>query len=87
METLSLDLSDSLKQFVRERIAEDGYNGVGEYVRELILADRKRKEAERLDDLLIAGLESGEPVEITEEFWEELDRGLVERHGEAVDHS
>ncbi|MFO0898124.1 MAG: hypothetical protein U0836_11930 [Pirellulales bacterium] len=33
-----------------------------------------------LDRLLIEGLESGEPIEVTEEFWEQLDRELLERH-------
>lgn len=87
METLTIEVPESLKQFVHERVAEDGYKGAGEYVRELILADRKRKDAERLDHLLIEGLESGESVEVTEEFWEDLERGLVERHEKAVDHS
>ncbi len=83
METLVIDVSESLKQYVQERAAEDGYSGAGEYVRELILADRRRKAAERLDELLIEGLESGESIEATPEFWEESERRLIERHREA----
>jgi len=83
MDTLVLDWPQSLKEFVEGRISEEGYSGVGEYVRELIVADRKRRDAERLDDLLTEGLESGEPIEATPEFWEDMERRLIERHHEA----
>lgn len=48
-------------------------------MRELIRADQKRKLEERIDTLLLEGLESGEPIAITPEYWEEKKRKLTER--------
>lgn len=43
-------------------------------------AERDFVSLEELDRLLIEGLESGEPIDVTDEFWEQLDRELLERH-------
>lgn len=40
--------------------------------RELIRDDKKRKAQERLESLLLDGLESAESVAVTPEFWREL---------------
>ncbi len=80
METLTIDIPASLKDYIQERVSEGGYSGPSDYLRQLIAADRKRQAVERLDDLLIEGLNSGEPIEGTPEFWEEMDQELAERH-------
>ena len=80
MERLTIDVSASLKQLVQDHVAEVGLPGVGEYVRRLIVADLRREARERLDAILLEGLESGESIELTPEFWDDLDRRLVERH-------
>jgi antitoxin ParD1/3/4 len=79
METMNIALPESMKHFVQERVSEGGYNSVSEYVRELIRADQKRKVEERIDALLLEGLDSGEPIPVTKEYWEEKKRKLTER--------
>ncbi len=59
METMNIALPESMKHFVQERVIEGGYSSVSEYVRELIRADQKRKVSERIDTLLLEGLDSG----------------------------
>jgi antitoxin ParD1/3/4 len=80
METIHVSLPDPLKAFVETQVAEGGYSSASEYVRDLIRADQKRKAEEKLEALLLEGLNSGEPIEVTEAFWNEKRRQLLERH-------
>ena len=84
METVNIALPESLTSYVQERVSEGGYSSVSEYVSDLIQADRRRKAGERVDALLLEGLDSGEPIPVTPEYWEERKRRLIERHGDAV---
>lgn len=45
---------------------------MSEYFRELIRLDQKRKAQERLETLLLEGLESGEATEMTAIYWEDI---------------
>ena len=55
-----------------------------QYVRELIRADQKRRVEERIDTLLLEGLDSGQPIPVTAEYWEEKKRRLTERLSKAI---
>jgi antitoxin ParD1/3/4 len=78
-ETMNIALPESLKGYVLQRVAEGGYTSASEYVRELIRLDQKRKAEERLESLLLEGLESGEAREFTAEDWTELKRRVWQR--------
>jgi antitoxin ParD1/3/4 len=84
METMNIALPESMKHFVQERVAAGGYSSVSEYVRELIRADQKRKIEERIDALLLEGLDSGDPIPVTKEYWDEKKRKLAERLGRTI---
>ena len=62
MQTMNISLPDPLKEFVDHQIAEGRYSSVSEYIRELIRDDEKRRAEERLEALLLEGLESEESV-------------------------
>jgi antitoxin ParD1/3/4 len=79
METMNIALPESMKHFVQEQVSAGGYSSVSEYVRDLIRADQKRKVEERMDSLLLEGLESGQPLAVTQEYWDEKKRKLTER--------
>jgi antitoxin ParD1/3/4 len=83
METMNIALPESMKHYVQERVSEGGYSSVSEYVRELIRDDQKRKVEERIDALLLEGLDSGESIPITKGYWEEKKRKLTARLGKA----
>jgi antitoxin ParD1/3/4 len=84
METMNIALPEAMKHFVQERVSQGGYSSVSEYVRELIRTDQRRKVEERIDALLLEGLDSGEPIPVTKEYWEEKKRKLTERLGNAI---
>jgi antitoxin ParD1/3/4 len=84
METMNIALPESMKQFVQERVSGGGYSSVSEYIRELIRADQKRMAQERIDALLLEGLDSGQPIPVTQEYWEEKKRKLTERLGKTL---
>ena len=83
MDTMNIALPESLKTFVQERVADGGYSSVSEYIRELIRADQKNRLEERIDALLLEGLNSGAPIEVTPDYWEAKKRKLTERLSKA----
>ena len=60
MQSMNISLPEPLRQFVDDQIAAGRYSSVSEYVRELIRGDEKRKAQDRLEALLLEGLESDE---------------------------
>ena len=81
MTSLNISLPQTLKDFVEGQVDTCGFSTPSEYVRALIRDDQKRRAEERLEALLLEGLNSGEPIEITPEYWERKRAQLVERHG------
>lgn len=79
MTTLNFSLPEDLKRWVEAQVATGGYGNTSEYIRELIRLDRKRKVQEKLETLLLEGLDSGPPIEITPEFWERKCKELMTR--------
>jgi len=65
---MNISLPEPLKRFVDGQIAAGRYSSVSEYVRELIRDDEKRKAQERLETLLLEGLQ-GEETELTRDDW------------------
>ena len=81
MTSMNVSLPEQLRSFVTER-TEGRFGSASEYVRELIRDDQRRAEQEKLEALLVQGLESGDPVEVTPEFWERKRQELVARRSE-----
>ncbi len=68
MQSMNISLPDPLKKFVDGQIAEGRYSSVSEYMRELIRADEKRKAEDKLEALLLEGLNT-EETEFTRADW------------------
>jgi antitoxin ParD1/3/4 len=64
MTSLNISLPQPLKDYVEERVKKGGYSTPSEYVRELLREDQKRRIEERLEALLLEGLNSGEPIAV-----------------------
>lgn len=71
MTTMNISLPDDMKSFVDNQISKGGFSTVSEYIRDLIRQDRKRAAEAKLEALLLEGINSGNPVEATPEFWAE----------------
>lgn len=80
MTSLNISLPGSLKEYVEKQVAEGGYSTPSEYLRELLRQDQKQRAAEKLEALLLEGLDSGKPIEITPEYWERKRSQLIARH-------
>jgi antitoxin ParD1/3/4 len=74
MQTMNISLPDQLKEFVDEQVGSGRYSSVSEYVRDLIRDDEKRKAQERLEAMLMEGLQSGDPAEMTRDDWAQIRR-------------
>jgi antitoxin ParD1/3/4 len=82
--SLNISLPDSLKDYVENQVKEGGYSDPSEYIQTLVRDDRKRKAEESIETLLLEGLNSGDPIEATPEFWEEKRRRVIELHTKPV---
>jgi len=63
--TMNISLPDSMRDFVEITLNDDGYGSASEYVRELIRADQKRREQQRLEKTLLERLSSKEDETFT----------------------
>ncbi len=68
---MNVSLPEALKEYVESR-SKAGYSTPSEYVRELIREDQKRQERERLEAMLLEGLNSGESASMDARFWADL---------------
>jgi len=69
MITLTISLPESLREFVDQQVQSRGYGNVSEYFRGLLRDAQQREADKRLEELLLAGLGSGEDIEIAPEYW------------------
>lgn len=77
MQTMNISLPDQLKDFVEDQVGSGRYSTVSEYVRELIRDDEKRKAHDKLEALLVEGIQGGDPTEMTRLDWEDIRRDAV----------
>ncbi len=71
--TMNVSLPASLRAFVDNQVAEEGYTSASEFVRELIRGARQKHSAkEHLEQLLLDGINSGPTAEWTDDDWTSL---------------
>ncbi|MDJ0733368.1 MAG: type II toxin-antitoxin system ParD family antitoxin [Nostocaceae cyanobacterium] len=72
MKSINISLPDGMRAYVEEQVAHGGYSTISEYFRELVRQDQKRKAKERLENLLLEGLNSGNATPLTEQDWDDI---------------
>lgn len=82
MTTLNISLPDTMREFIDRQIKTKGYSTASEYIRYLIRQEQEKEEQKRIETLLLEGLDSGEQIEITEEWWEKKRQQLINRLGD-----
>lgn len=82
MATMTISLPEPLRSFVENQVAEAGYGTASEYLRELIRADQKRRAEEKLEQLLLEGLNSGPATPLTKADLDEVRRTVRKRIAE-----
>ena len=82
MDTMNFDLPESMKDFVHQQVARGGFNDASDYMRELILADQRKKELTKLETEILKGLDGGEFTPMTAADWAEIRSSLRSRYAE-----
>lgn len=72
MATINISLPDTMKEFVEAEVAAGGYSTTSEYFRDLVRDAQKRRAQEKLDALILEGLNSGPATPMTREDWDDL---------------
>lgn len=80
MRSLNISLPESMRSFIEEQTRRGGYGTASEYLRTLIREAQKRQAEDRLETMLLDGLDSGKPIDATPDYWmakkDRLDRML-----------
>jgi antitoxin ParD1/3/4 len=76
---MNVSLPDPMKDLVDRQVASGRYSSASEYILKLIREDEKRTAEEKLEALLLKGVNSGDPIEITPEYWEGKRQQLIKR--------
>jgi len=77
---LNISVPDQVQTFVEEQAIAAGFGSASEYIYHLIVRDQERiAQQERIASLLLEGLDSGEPVAATDEWWEQKRTQLMIR--------
>jgi len=58
MAIVNISLPDKMKDYIEERINEGGYHSTSEYFRDLVREDQRRRASDRLEAMLLRGLEA-----------------------------
>jgi antitoxin ParD1/3/4 len=78
---LNISLPDQAINFIEQQTIIDGFSTPSEYVIHLILQEQERvAQKERVESLLIEGLESGSAIEITDDWWSQKRTNLQQLH-------
>ena len=78
---MDISLSPEKERFIAAKIASGQYRTTAEVVEEALDLLMERDENEgQLEALLLEGIESGEPSEMTEDDWADVRREVHQRH-------
>ena len=70
--SMNISLSTGLREFVKKRVNKDAYSNASSYVRDLIMQDKKKFAQERLENLILEAIQSGEATPMTDDDWDDM---------------
>jgi antitoxin ParD1/3/4 len=76
VKSINISLPDTIQAYVKEQVAQGGYTSVSEYFLELVRQDQKRVAQERLETMLLEGLNSKDATEMTAQDWEDIHQAV-----------
>lgn len=77
---LNISLPEPIQAFVEEQAKAAGFHSASEYVYQLILQEQARiAQQGRIELLLLNGLDSGDSVEATDDWWEQKRTQLIKQ--------
>jgi antitoxin ParD1/3/4 len=72
---IDIDIPDEVRVYVEAQVMAGAYGSIGEYFLDLVQQDQKRKAQDKLEALLLEGINSP-GQEVTPEYWLSL-RSIV----------
>jgi len=79
MTTMTISLPEPMREFIESEVEKGDYGSASELFREMVRERQKRHAQERLERLLLEGLESGNPIEVTPDYLSRRRRDLLAR--------
>jgi len=79
MTQFNISLPPAVEEYLHQQISQGDYKNLEDYIYHLILEDQKRNTQEKLETMLVDGLDSGAPIPITEEWWQQKRAELVKK--------
>jgi antitoxin ParD1/3/4 len=73
---VDIPLSEEVQQYILEQVAIGGYETTAAYFLALVQQDRQRRAQEKLEEMLLEGIQS-EGQEVTPEFWQRMRESVV----------
>ena len=85
---MNVSLTETLKKYAKDRVAEGIYSNSSDYIRALIRTDMKHHSKKHLESMLLEGINSGPATEMTRVDWDgsmdNAKRRLEENHQQEV---
>ncbi len=69
---MNVSLPPSMKEWVDKQVQTGDYGTASEYVRQLLREEQRRQAQQKLEDLLVEGIESGPATPMTRKDWDEV---------------
>lgn len=79
MPTMNISLPDEMRAFVEQQVSCGAYSTASEYIRALLREAQKNAACEKLESMLLEGLESGPSTPLRRQDWDEIVREGLER--------
>ena len=77
MTQITVELPDELAIQIQSQIAQGEFNNLGEYVVYLFQQEQSQLRSTELEKMFLAGLDNGELIEITDQWWEQKRRKIL----------
>jgi antitoxin ParD1/3/4 len=76
---MNISVPPALKQWVDEQVKQGGFATASEYLRQLIRNEQRRQARLNVEAKLAEAEQSGEPIPVTDETWEETEKRVAQR--------
>ena len=74
MVKITLSIPEDLQAFLERQTIKNGFRSTDDYLCHLLDGEREK---EQIEGMLIEGLESGNPIEVNDDWWEQKRNTLI----------
>lgn len=74
---MSISLPERMKKSIQEVAKTDAYSTPSDYIRDVVREDLKRRDQEKLEQMLLDGLNSGKGVQYGTKEWQNFKEEVI----------